>query len=66
MNFNLTMKQALRMVDAISQGGFGIYSSGHFDITKEEKAELLIAAFSQNRYNKCSLLYDKLYNRHMK
>lgn len=62
----LTKKQAIHMVDAIRCGGFGVYGLGNFDISNEDIAELLVAAFDRNRYKKCSTLYDELYSKYMR
>lgn len=65
MDFNLTKKQAEHMIDALKVAGFSMYGFGNFHISEEEKAEVLVAAFSKNRYKNCEELYLKLYKKYM-
>lgn len=66
MDFNLTMKQAEHMADAIMCSRFWMAGNGHFDLNREELAEVLIAAFSKNRYANCRKVYDKFYDKKMR
>lgn len=45
MKMKITQKQALKMADNI-MGCFGIYGYGHFDLTIDEYANVLMLAFN--------------------
>ncbi len=66
MEINITKKQALKMVSAINCAGFGIYGIGHFNISSEEFAELLMCSFEKNRYKKCEKIYTELEYKYMR
>ena len=66
MEFKLSIKQAERMADAIVCAKLFMCGIGHFDINKEELAEVLVAAFGKKRYLNCEKVYSKLYDKKMR
>ena len=66
MDFNLSEVQAKHMLSAIKCAGFNIYGAGNFDISDDEKVELLIASFHKNRFKKCEELYERLFKKYMR
>ena len=62
MEFELSVKQAERMADAIVCAKLHICGTDSFYTDKEELAEVLVAAFGKNSYSNCEKVYDKFYN----
>ena len=65
MEFELSVKQAERMADAIVCAKLFMVIED-FDINKEELAEVLVAAFGKKRYLNCEKVYSKLYDKKMR
>lgn len=61
MKMKITQKQALKMADNI-MSCFGIYGYGHFDISLDQYANILMIAFNENRNvdEKIKAYYDEI------
>lgn len=61
MKMKITQKQALKMADNI-MGCFGVYGYGHFDISLDQYANILMIAFNENRNvdKKIKAYYDEI------
>jgi hypothetical protein len=61
MEVKITKKDALKIADRIGQN-FGIYGYGHFDISIDQYANILMIAFNENRNvdEKIKAYYDEI------
>jgi hypothetical protein len=61
MEVKITKKEALKIANRIGQK-FGIYGYGHFDISLDQYANILMIAFNENRNvdEKIKAYYDEI------